>query len=378
MKAPIKLGGMRGADKNQKESGKVVSLEELSAITKHKRLTWGFVWGILCALLWGLGYVPVSALWCVEPIASFDYGIDPGIAYLVISIVITAIQALIFAACLFLLWTVVSGKAKDYVRTWSKPRISKWLILAGLFGGPLGTFGCNLSIGYIGADFTAAMGLMTAVTGAIIGRIFNKEKLSKRAIIGLCIILGGGLIVLNPFNMIDDILNPASPDGIVLGYIGAIMVTVGMGIEGFVVSRVMDVTDSDVSAAIRYAGEAAIWFLILLPVTGCFIGFGTLGQIIADCFTSPGFLFFVILSGCTLGLCYAGLYKSYPLLGVGRTLSITTLYVPISMVALFIFMGQEIMWWVIVGAIIAIVGTFVMYWESGNLTDSLRDVGGDE
>ena len=178
--------------------------------------------------------------------------------------------------------------------------------------------------------------------------------------------------------MIDNILNPASPDGIVLGYIGAIMVTVGMGIEGFVVSRVMDVTDSDVSAAIRYAGEAAIWFLILLPVTGCFIGFGTLGQIIVDCFTSPGFLFFVALSGCTLGLCYVGLYKSYPLLGVGRTLSITTLYVPISMVALFIFMGQVIMWWVIVGAIIAIAGTFVMYWESGNLTDSLRDVGGDE
>ena len=356
----------------------MVSVSDLSMLTKQKRVRWGFIWAILCALLWGVGYVPVSALWGVEPIVSFDYGVDSSIAYLVISIVITAIQALVFALCLFILWTVVSGKAKDYVRTWSKPRISKWLILAGLFGGPLGTFGCNLAIGYIGADFAAAMGLMTAITGAIIGRIFNKEKLSKRAIIGLCIILVGGLVVLNPINMIDNIMNPASPDGIVLGYIGSVMITIGMGIEGFVVSRVMDVTDSDISASIRYAGEAVIWFLILLPVTGCFIGFGTLFDILADCFTSPGFMYFAILSGCTLGLCYAGLYKSYPLLGVGRTLSITTLYVPISMVALFVFMGQSIMWWVVVGAIVAIAGTFVMYWESDNLADSLRDVGGGE
>lgn len=351
----------------------MVSIEELSKLTKQKRVRWGFIWGILCAVFWGIGYVPVQAVWMVEPILSFDYGIAPSSAYLVICIVLTGIQALVFALVLFAFWTLLSGKAKDYVRTWSKPRISKWLVIAGLFGGPLGTFGCNLAVGYIGADFAAAMGLLTAVTGAIIGKVFNKEKVSKRGIIGIAVILIGGLIVLNPVNMIDNIMNPASQDGIALGYIGAVMITIGMGIEGFVVARVMDITDADISASIRYMGEALIWFIILIPITGVFIGFGTLGQIIVDFFSSPGFLYFAILSGFTLGICYIGLYKSYPLLGVGRTLSITTLYVPISMVALFVFMGANIAWWVIVGAIIAIVGTFVMYWESDNLTDSLRN-----
>lgn len=349
------------------------NVSELSEKTKIRRVRWGFIWAILAAVLWGIGYVPMQSMWCVSPIADC-YGIEGMGGYMLASVIITALQAAFFALVLFVLWCVFSGKTKEYVKTFAKPKMSRWLLLAAIFGGPGGVFGATLAVGYIGADFSSAIGLLSAVAGAFIGVLFNKEILGKKAIIGIILLIIGGLIIINPMNMIDNITNPSSEDGLILGYIGGLMLAFGMGIEGFFASKVLDIADSDVGSAIRYAWEAIIWIILLLPVTGVVIGFDVLGSALVDTLTSGPFLYFIFLTSMTLGLCYVGLYKSYTLIGVGRTLSVTTLYVPISILFLSVFLGMDVGWWIIVGAAIAIAGTFTMYWEGGAIKDSLRSV----
>ncbi|WII08184.1 DMT family transporter [Methanomassiliicoccales archaeon LGM-RCC1] len=344
----------------------------MSKKTKKNRVRWGFIWVFLVAAFWGLGYVPLQLAWFVPPFIDGPVTMDESSWTIMASVIISATQALLFTIILLILWTAVTGKLKDYVRTIRNFKITKWFLVGCIFGGPIAILGSMIATGAIGAQFAAAMGLMSTVVGAIVGRIVNKEKLSKKTILGLLLIVVGGVVILNPAVMIEEI----SSGGSAIGYIGAIMSAIGWGLEGNFVSRALDVTDSDSSVVVRYSMEALVWFVIVFPITIALFGMDNFGTMFSAAYSNVDFLFWVGMAGMTLGMCYVMQYKGFPLLGVGRTLAIGSLYVPVSVVALFVFLGIIPDWTLIVGVVLAVVGTFVMYWESDSLEDSMRDTGG--
>ena len=352
----------------------MTDIKALSAAMKKNRIKWGFVWAILCAVFWGLGYVPLQLVWMVPPFAEgFPYfGASEGMV--VSAILMSATQALVFTIVLFLLWTCVTGKFKDYVRTLVNFKVNKWFIVGCIFGGPMAILGSTLATGYIGAAFAASIGLLSTVVGAFLGWAINKEKFSKKAIIGIIMIFIGGIVILDPVSMMEEISN--SSNGAILGYIGGIMSAIGWGCEGNFAVRALDVTDSDAGITVRYTYETIIWFVVMFPVTIAFTGLDNFGEAFVSSFSSGNFIFWEFAAGLTLGLCYVMQYKAFPLVGVGRTLSIGSLYVPVSVVALFVFLGQVPSWMLVIGVILAVVGTFVMYWESDSLDESMRDTGG--
>lgn len=69
------------------------------------------------------------------------------------------------------------------------------------------------------------------------------------------------------------------------------------------------------------------------------------------------------LAGLTFGFCYVSWYKSFPLIGVGRGQAIAALYGPFAVVWLTIFTFElpEINF--IIGGLVAVLGSFVMYTE---------------
>lgn len=353
----------------------MADLQALSALMKKNRVKWGFVWAILCAIFWGIGYVPLQLIWTIPPfVDGFPFMSESG-SMMLSSILMSGTQALAFAIVLFLLWTCVTGKAKDYVRTMTNFKINRWFILGCLFGGPMAVFGTALATGYVGAAFAASIGLLSSVVGAILGWAINKEKLTKKTIAGIILMFIGGIIILDPVSMIDEISN--SSNGAILGYIGGIMCAIGWGVEGNIAVRALDVTDSDVGVTVRYTYEAIIWFIIIFPVTLAVIGPNNFADAFVSSFSNGNFIFWELVAGLTLGICYVMQYKAFPLLGVGRTLSIGSLYVPVSVIALLVFLGQVPSWMLVLGIILAVVGTFVMYWESGTLEESIRNVGGE-
>lgn len=333
--------------------------------TKKSRVKWGFIWALLCAVMWGIGYVPLATIWEIEPLA-VGYGFeDPDAGYLVGSYLDAFVQAMMFGIILTVLWAGTTGKLGEYKRVATNRKILKWLFLGALCGGPMAIFGTALATGYIGAQFAAAVSLLSCVVGALVGRLFNHEKFSIKAIIGLVVIVIGGVIIFDPVTIINDIMHPASEGNVLIGYIGALMSVLGWGFEGNLSIRALNITDADASLPVRFSIEFVFWLIIMLPLFGCIVGFDTFVSCMAQTFTSVPFLFWMMMAALSLGFCYAAQYKAFPLIGVGRTLCLCNMYVPVSMIALFIFLGVPLNALLIIGSIIAILGTFIMYWDKG-------------
>jgi drug/metabolite transporter (DMT)-like permease len=258
------------------------------------------------------------------------------------------------------------GKFADIPRTLRTYKISRWYALAAVFGGPVAIFGSTIAIGYIGGAFAASAALLTSVVGAFAAKVWYGENITRRAWMGIGMIIMGGIFIWNPSQMIAEIMNPASPEGVWIGYLGGFLSAIGWGLEGAIAARVLDVTDADSGLVVRFISESMIWLILLIPVSMFIFGFDVMVTALLGTFTSLSFLIWMVIVALSLGVCYIALYKAYPLIGVGRGLSIGTLYVVFAILGLSIFMGVPIGWWIIVGSSIAIVGIFVMYWESSD------------
>ena len=351
-----------------------IDLESLVRNENKSRVRWGFIIALVCAALWGSGYVSLTMLWIVPPYGDFAIFPEGMAGFLVAAITMTSFMAIAGTLILSIFWLGSTGKFWDLPRTFLNFKISKWFILGAVLGGPVAIMGTNLAVGYIGGAFAAAAALLCSVVGAITAKVWYGENITRRAWIGICLILVGGIFILNPVQMLAELSNPASPDGIWLGYLGGIMAAIGWGVEGAVAGRALDVTDADSGLVSRYVGESLIWLSLIWPASMLVFGVDTMTTAIVATASSPSFLIWVSLVTLTAILAYVFLYKTFPLIGVGRGLSMSTLYVPTSIAALIIFMAMPIGWWILAGAVLAITGTFTMYWESGeSLLECTRD-----
>ena len=341
---------------------------------RSNRVKWGFIWIIIASVLWGFSYIPQEAIWFIEPLASlWEAG---GASLLEGTIVLASMQSLMFTIILFLLWSCINNKPKEVFRNLVHWPISKWFLISAFFGGLMAMFGSTLATAFVGADFAAAIALLSSVVGAVYGRIMFKEVLTKKTIIGIIVLLIGGILVLDPQAMINNITSPEARDGVWLGYVGGILSAIGWGIESCYNIRGLDVADTEATTPVRYFWEFVLWMVIIFPITGAIVGFDTFYGIVIDCFTTADIFCVLVFTALSLGVADSLLHKGYPLLGVGRGLAIISgIYVPVSLVALWVFLKDyDISAWLIVGTIVAIIGVFVMYWEKDEIQDSVREI----
>lgn len=340
---------------------------------RSNRAKWGIIWIVLASILWGFSYVPQEAVWYIEPLGSlYEKG---GADLLEATIVYASMQALMFTIVLFLLWSCINNKPKEAIRNIVHWPISKWFLVSAFFGGLMAMFGSTLAVAFVGADFAASIALLSAVSGALYARFAFKEIITKKMIAGIIVLIVGGILVLDPQAMINDITG-GGKDGAWLGYVGGILSAIGWGIESCYNVRGLDVADTEATTPARYFWEFILWVVIIFPITGLIVGFDTFYGIVIDCFTTPEIFGLLIFTALSLGVADSLLHKGYPLTGVGRGLAINSgLYVPVSILALWIFLKDyPISSWLIVGTIVAIVGVFIMYWEKEEVQDSLREV----
>lgn len=360
----------------QANAPETVSEQELVKKEKGKRVKWGFIWVLISALFTGIGYVGINLEW----IAVGDTGVydilPEGIGgELILSAAVATIQALFITAFVIILWNVITGKAKDYVRCLKKVSMSKYIFYGVIFGGPIAVYGSMLATNYIGAGFCSAIGLLMAVVGAIGAKYINKEKLSKKMILGMIILVVGGIFVIDPSSVIDNIQHPAR-DGVWIGYIGGIMEAVGFGLEGCFCSMALDANDADNVFATRFSFESMIWVIFGSIILIIAMGVSDFCEMWGDMLGTDTMLVAGLLTGLIMSVGGNTQYKAYALIGVGRTLSLLSLYVPISLVALYIVYGDVPSMWLVVGTLICVAGMFVMYWERGDIEESNRDYGG--
>ena len=341
-------------------------------LLKSKRAKWGFIWIVISSTLWGLSYVPKEIIWYIDPLGPmWDEG---GLPLLEGTIVASALQALFFGIFLVLLWSLINGKTREAVRNFRTWPVSKWFFVSAIFGGLMAMFGSTLATAYVGADYAAAIALLSAAAGTLYGRAFLKEKLTVYSIAGMIIMTIGGIFVIDPVAMVEEVMNPDGKNGVIIGYIGGILSAIGWGIESCYNVRGLEMADNEATTPVRYTWECLIWLFIILPILGIFVGFDSLYGTLIECLMSPAMWVLTLITVLSLGIADSLLHKGYILLGAGRGLAMNAIYAPISIFALWFFLKDyPISIWLVIGLVICIIGTIVIYWDKDEFEETVRD-----
>ncbi|MCB5207978.1 DMT family transporter [Methylovorus mays] len=340
-----------------------------STLQRHyaRNQRWGFMWALWTAILWGAWYVPGTALWYESPYV--DIPQDQQSLRLAATAVMTWVHALTVFVFL-LLWNGVLGKVGDYARTMGRfRRISKWYALASLCGGPMAIFGSYMAMGYVGPVFAAVTSLFYPVIGAVVARLWYREKISTRAALGMVIIMLGGLVIYGP-GLFGEVGGDNSHAW--LGYLGGIMSALGWGMEGAVAARAMDVTDPDVGIHCRFSFEILFWGILILPALALFTSL-PIGELLLTTVQNPKAMVWIVLASACHAYCYTAFYKSFSLIGVGRGEAIGNLYAVFALLFIAAFTLQMPPWYFLVGLILTVAGSFVMFGESAENVAQLRD-----
>lgn len=341
-----------------------------SALGQHYRRQqrWGFLWALWTAILWGAWYVPGTALWFEHPFSAI------GNEQLALKLAATAVMTWwhALAVLLFLfLWNAVLGKVPDYFRTVVRlRRLSKWYALASLCGGPMAIFGSYMAMGYVGPVFAAVTSLFYPVVGAVIARLWFRERISARMAWGMAIIIVGGVVIYGPG------LGGEMADGQThawLGYLGGLMSALGWGAEGAVAARAMDVTDPDVGIQCRFSFEVLFWGLLILPALALFSDL-PVGHLLLATVSEPRAVTWIVLAAACHAYCYTSFYKSFSLIGVGRGEAVGNLYAVFALIFIALFTLALPPWYFLVGLVLAVAGSFVMFKEPAEAVAQLRDL----
>ncbi|MDR3282998.1 MAG: hypothetical protein LBS92_05250 [Candidatus Methanoplasma sp.] len=341
---------------------------------------------LFCALFWGIWYVPGTFIWNFDVVVDFQAAIDgtydtlSNKAFLAAAILITGLNAA-FVMLSYLIWNLYLGKAKFSEMKRSIVQLkacTKYYLLGAICGGPIAILGSFIAMGYIGGAFAAVAALAYPVIGTVLSSTWLGQKVSRRALAGILIIVIGS-VTIYATGLIEELGNGGS----LIGYIGGLMALCGWGIEGAVAAKGLDVSEPDVAITMRFGLETVIWWVIAIPALALMSipVYEYAWKMISD----PVILLSLVMLGLTFGFCYVTWYKSFPLIGVGRGQGIGSLYGIFAVIFLILFIGvdaaigSELKGQVslLVGAVLCTVGTLVMFTENSDNVVSLRDTGED-
>jgi drug/metabolite transporter (DMT)-like permease len=347
----------------------VVDLEERRQLEHKKRIRIGYMMALFCAILWGLWYLPGNALWSLEPFSTMFGAVSATngstVALIVVAVLISGFNALTVIIALFI-WNGGLGKYKEMYRTARqfKP-CTKYYFFASIFGGPMAILGSFMAMGFVGAAFAAVAALFYPVVGSLLSYYWLGQKVSRRALLGILIIVFGSLAIYAG-GLINDLTNGG---GNAMGYVGGLMAAAGWGIEGAVAAKALDISEPDIGITLRFLGENIIWWIVVIPIL-FLLGFPMYDY--AMQVFEPTVLLVLLMAGITFGFCYVAWYKSFPLIGVGRGQGIGNLYGIFAVIFIALFVGTIPDWTILLGGVMCIIGSLVMFTEGSIALESLR------
>lgn len=133
----------------------------------------------------------------------------------------------------------------------------------------------------------------------------------------------------------------------------------------------MDVSDPDVGIHCRFSFEILFWGLLILPALMILTDLPIKDLIISTVTHSKAMLWIVLAAACH-AYCYTAFYKSFSLIGVGRGEAIGNLYAVFAIIFIAAFTLQLPQWYFILGLILTVLGSFVMFSEPAESVANLR------
>lgn len=244
---------------------------------------------------------------------------------------------------------LIFKKKLSSIRVCLKSRSAKYVIIGGLLGGPIGMAGYLLAIKYLGASLTATISSIYPAVGAIISKVFLKEKMNKSGWLGLSIsIIGIILIGYTKENLVQS----------KLGFIFIALCVISWGSEAVICSIGMkdEEISSDLALFLRQATSALVYGIIIIPIIkGIFLTISAISQPIII------LIIFTAFFGSASYMCY---YTAIHKLGPTRAMGINITYFIWAIIFDTIFMGKQLSLKIIVLGTIIMIGSYLIAKDS--------------
>ena len=336
--------------------------------------------GIFIALMSGFLYGGYTAF-LTQGMASgiwVDYyggtGVAAGLSAFALVYTLSAVGAAVNDICSAvwtLIYAAIIGRLGDFARSINtKP--GRILIVAAIIGGPLASTAYVIGLQMAGSIIVPIAALNAAI-GAIIGRIIYKQKLSGGMILGIVICFAAAVIIGLfgygiPEGGLAGIFGNMSGEA-VIGIIAAFCAALGWGIEGAVGGYACCMVDTEVAICIRQCTSGIVNAVILCSLLslmggdGIGSGLALVGHALAD---GPSiWMFFIggVFASWSFKFWYKGASMCGAALGMGCNGTYAfwgPLYCLVVCGLIFGGEGWNIAWPGWVGAIIMVIGIFVL------------------
>lgn len=269
-------------------------------------------YGILAGLTWGLDTVILGIALAMSPFCSTEQ------AVFLAPFVSTFLHDAASSLCMFA-FMGFRGQLPAVGRA-LRTRSGKWVILAATIGGPIGMTGYVMTVNYMTAAIGSIASAVFPAIGAVLAYVFLKEKMKWHQwlalILAICGVLG---LSYTPGGSISNFW---------LGLLGALMCSVGWGVEAVIVAHGLkdpEMTD-ECALMIRQVTSATIYGTILLPALGGW-------HFTAALFSGSGWLLPAIAGAAVLGTAsYVFYYRAISHIGAAKSMALNITYVVWAMV----------------------------------------------
>lgn len=300
-----------------KESG----TESLAAIAAKNKLAASFKRkGILVALFSGLCYGFYTAFMTLgmsKGVWADWYGANTaGLSPFVITFLLGALGAAttdIFSAIWAVMLAIVRGKLGDFFRC-IKTKPGLVMVVGALIGGPLASTAYVVGLMKAGSIVVPIAALCPAI-GAILARIWFKQELNSRMMLGIAICFGASFMIAYPT------LGGDAPEGMLMGICFGFLAALGWGFEGCVCGYGTSMIDSEVGITIRQVTSGLSNLIILVPVFGMIAGDVDTFGLITQSFTDGPSLIFFVLAGISAYGAFMFWYKGNSMCGAALGMS---------------------------------------------------------
>ncbi len=208
----------------------------------------------------------------------------------------------------------VRGRFADFLRC-LKTKPGMVMVVAALVGGPVASTAYVIGLQKAGSLVVPISALCPAI-GAILGRVWFKQELNARMMLGIAICFIASLMIASTS------LGGDAPEGLLLGIFFGFIAAIGWGFEGCVCGYGTSMIDSEIGITIRQVTSGLSNLIILVPLFGMLSkdGVSTVGLVTQAFTDGPSIMWFAV-SGLCAYLSFMFWYKGNSMCGAALGMS---------------------------------------------------------
>lgn len=308
--------------------------------TDLRTVKFGIGSALISGITWGIDTVLIGIALTMTPFVDVEKAI-------VFAPFVSTFVHDVFSAIWITLYQMVKGNLSNVFKS-MKSRSGLFIMLGALLGGPVGMTCYTLSVKYIGPAYAASLTSVYPAAGAFFAFIFLKEKLEKRAWMGIGLSVFGVIVIGYSSGG-----NIALQGTFIIGLLCALGTVLGWGLESVICAYGMkdDVTPEE-ALNIRQLTSAIFYGIIILPLLSAH-------DVTMAVLKQPSWIVLATtaLVGTTSYLFY---YSAINLIGAARSTALNITYSMWAILIQIVFLKQPVTIQFVIGSVIVLCGTILV------------------